>query len=433
MTTRPFWSVRRPTILGVLALAILLLGFGLWSTMTTLSGAIVASGRIEVEQNRQVVQHPDGGVVAEITVTEGAVVEAGTILLRLDGTLIQSERAIILGQKRELTARTARLEAERDGAKTISFPPALLAEAETDPELASQIKGQEGLFNARVTSSAKVQEQLGRRVEQIRAQISGIEAQSVALQTQLSLIKEELANQQGLLEKGLAQASTVLALQREEARLMGLVGELVATRAQSEARITETEIEISRVSTMRIEEAVQELRQIAPVLVEASERLNGLDEQISRLDIRAPVSGIVIGLAVTTPRAVIRPAEPVLYLVPQDRPLVIAAQVPPIHIDQLHVGQPVELVFSAFSSRTTPHLKGMISKISADSFTDQATQAAYYRAEIVLDDGEITRLEGQALLPGMPVEAFIQTQAQTPLAYLIKPFTDYFSRAFRES
>jgi HlyD family secretion protein len=141
----------------------------------------------------------------------------------------------------------------------------------------------------------------------------------------------------------------------------------------------------------------------------------------------------VIGLTVTTPRAVIRPADPVLYLVPQDRPLVIAAQVPPIHIDQIHVGQPVELVFSAFSSRTTPQLNGKISKISADSFVDQATQAAYYRAEIVLDEGEIARLEGQALLPGMPVDAFIQTQAQTPLAYLIKPFTDYFSRALRES
>lgn len=433
MTDRPFWSARRPTILGMSTLAVLVLGFGLWSTMTTLSGAVVASGRIEVEQNRQVVQHPDGGVVAEIQVTEGAAVEAGAILIRLDGTLIQSERAIILGQKRELAARTARLEAERDGADTITFSPDLLAEAENDPALASLIKGQKGLFDARVESSAKVREQLSRRIEQIRAQISGIEAQSLALETQLSLIKTELGSQQGLLDKGLAQASTVLALQREEARLMGLVGELIASRAGAEARITETEIEISRVSSMRIEEAVQELRQIAPALGEASERLNALDEQISRLDIRAPVSGIVLGLAVTTPRAVIRPADPVLYLVPQDRPLVIAAQVPPIHIDQIHVGQPVELVFSAFSSRTTPQLKGKISKVSADSFTDQATQASYYRAEIVLDEGEIARLEGQALLPGMPVDAFIQTQAQTPLAYLIKPFTDYFSRAFRES
>jgi HlyD family secretion protein len=214
---------------------------------------------------------------------------------------------------------------------------------------------------------------------------------------------------------------------------MGLVGELASSRAQSEGRITEVEIEISRVTSTRIEEAVRELRDIGPSILELSERMGALDEQISRLDIRAPVSGVVLGLTVTTPRAVIRAADPVLYIVPQDRPLVIAAQVPPIHIDQIFVGQKVELVFSAFSSRTTPHLNGIVSKVSADAFTDQATQASYYRAEIVLDDGEIARLEGQPLLPGMPVEAFIQTEARTPLAYLIKPFTDYFARAFRES
>lgn len=430
---RPFWSMRAPVTFGMLALAVLLLGFGLWGTMTTLAGAIVASGRIEVEQNRQVVQHPDGGVVAAITVTEGQSVEAGAVLISLDGSLLMSERAIVLGQLNELRARRARLEAERDDTADPAFPEDLIAAAATDPDLKGLLDGQRRLFAARADSGAKVVEQLGRRIDQTKSQIAGIDAQSAALTTQLGLIKDELASQQSLLDRGLAQASTVLALQREEARLMGLVGELTASRAQSEARITETEIEISRVSSTRLEEAVQELREIGPSILELTERLAAVDERITRLDIRAPVSGIVLGLAVTTPRAVIRPADPVLYIVPQDRPLVIAAQVPPIHIDQIHVGQEVELVFSAFSSRTTPQLKGFVSQVSADAFTDQATQASYYRAEIVLADGEIARLEGQVLLPGMPVDAFIQTEARSPLAYLIKPFTDYFTRAFRES
>lgn len=430
---RPFWSIRAPVTFGMLALAVLLLGFGLWGTMTTLAGAIVASGRIEVEQNRQVVQHPDGGVVAAITVTEGQSVEAGAVLISLDGSLLMSERAIVLGQLNELRARRARLEAERDDTADPAFPEDLIAAAATDPDLKGLLDGQRRLFAARADSGAKVVEQLGRRIDQTKSQIAGIDAQSAALTTQLGLIKDELASQQSLLDRGLAQASTVLALQREEARLMGLVGELTASRAQSEARITETEIEISRVSSTRLEEAVQELREIGPSILELTERLAAVDERITRLDIRAPVSGIVLGLAVTTPRAVIRPADPVLYIVPQDRPLVIAAQVPPIHIDQIHVGQEVELVFSAFSSRTTPQLKGFVSQVSADAFTDQATQASYYRAEIVLADGEIARLEGQVLLPGMPVDAFIQTEARSPLAYLIKPFTDYFTRAFRES
>jgi HlyD family secretion protein len=433
MSARPFWSMRGPILLGSLALAVLILGFGLWSTLTTLAGAVVASGRIEVEQNRQVVQHPDGGVVAEILVAEGQGVEAGAILIRLDGTLLQSERSIVLGQLHELTARNARLEAERDDSPAVTFPPDLLEQAAKDEALAALLAGQDRLFQARRDSALKIVDQLSRRIDQTRAQIEGIDAQSAALQTQLGLIKDELASQQALLDKGLAQASTVLALQREEARLMGLVGELIASRAQAEARITETEIEASRVSASRIEEAVQQLRDIGPAILELQERLAVLTERIARLDIRAPVSGIVLGLTVTTPRSVIRAADPVLYLVPQDRPLVIAAQVPPIHIDQIHVGQAVELVFSAFSSRTTPHLKGKVAKVSADAFTDQATQASYYRAEIVLDEGEIAKLEGQTLLPGMPVDAFIQTDARTPLAYLIKPFTDYFARAFRES
>ena len=167
--------------------------------------------------------------------------------------------------------------------------------------------------------------------------------------------------------------------------------------------------------------------------LELVERRSALGEQIARLDIRAPVSGIVLGLQVTTPRAVLKPADPVLYLIPQDRPLVIAAQVPPIHIDQLHTGQPVRLVFSAFSSRTTPELAGHVTVISADALSDPRTQASYYRAEIVLDEGEIGKLADKALVPGMPVEAFIKTADRSPLAYLLKPFTDYFTRAFRET
>ena len=430
---RPFWSVRGPVLLGLVALALLLGGFGAWATMTRLSGAIVAPGRIEVELNRQVVQHPDGGVVAEIDVIEGAAVTAGDVLIRLDGTLLRSERAITLGQLHELVARRARLTAERNGEPAPVFPADLAALAGTDAAVDELLDGQVRLFAARLDTFTTTNEQLRRRIGQIGSQIEGVDAQKAALDTQLGLIQTELHNQQALLEKGLAQASTVLSLEREQARLQGLQGELTASRAQAEGRITEIELEISRLASARIEDAENELREIGPALMELAERLRAVDERISRLDLRAPVSGVVLGLAVTTPRAVIRAADPVLYIVPQDRPLVIATQVAPIHIDQIHVGQPVELVFSAFSSRTTPHLKGKVSVISADAFTDQKTMASFYRAEIVLDDGEIAKLEDQTLLPGMPVEAFIQTEAQTPLAYLLKPFTDYFSRAFRES
>ncbi len=427
------WSTRRPVTYGLLTLVALVAGFGTWSVLTTISGAIVTSGQIEVEQNRQVVQHPDGGVVATINVVEGDTVAAGDLILTLDGAMIQSELAIVEGQFFEALARRARLEAERDNAAEITFAKDLLDVASQRPEVFEKIEGQRRLFEARRESLASQTEQLGKRRDQIEQQIVGFDAQNVALATQLTLLQQELTDQQGLLERGLTQASRVLGLQREVASLRGQVGELNATRAQAEGRITETEIEVLRLASDLREEANAQLRDSGAQELELSERRRALAERIARLEVRAPVSGIVLGLTVTTPRSVLRPADPVLYLIPQDRPLVIAAQVMPIHVDQVFVGQSVKLVFSAFSSNDTPELTGHVAVVSADALIDQRSQAPYYRAEIVLDPGEIDKLKGQTLLPGMPVEAFIQTEARTPLAYLLKPFTDYFARAFRES
>ena len=429
----PALSIRRPVILGLVAALALLLGFGLWATLTHLSGAMVAQGQIEVERDRQVVQHPDGGVVAEIMVSEGARVKAGQMLLRLDGAALKSELTIVEGQLSELAGRSARLTAERDGVPTLDFPADILALAETSPEVAAQLDGQRRLFEARAATLAEQRKLLSQRTDQITAQSNGIAAQSVALNRQLDLIEQELASQQSLLDKGLAQAGAVLALQREQARLEGQIGELQAELARTEGQVTEIEIEISSLDTTRREEATTELRQVGPMLLELAERRRALRERIDRLDIRAPVAGIVLGLQVTTPQAVLRPAEPVLYLIPQDRPLVITARIAPIHIDEVSVGQTAELVFSAFSARDTPHLTGRVTLVSADALSDPQSGATYYTAEVELAEGERARLGDRALVPGMPVEVFLQTGRRTPLAYLVKPFTDYFAHAFRES
>jgi len=431
--TKPVWSATGPVVTGFVMLAVLVGGFGTWSVLSSISGAIVTSGQIEVALNRQVVQHPDGGVVESIAVAEGDTVAAGDLLLRLDGAMLKSEYSIVEGQLFEISARRGRLEAERDDSPGITFSPELTALAASRTDVADQIDGQQRLFEARRGTLAQQVDQMSKRRGQISSQIEGIDAQSAALSTQLELITRELADQQTLLDRGLAQVSRSLGLQREEARLRGTVGELLASHAQAEGRITETDIEILRLASGRREEAITQLRDFGYRELELVERRRALAEQINRLDIRAPVSGIVLGLQVTTPRSVLRPAEPALYLIPQDRPLVIASQVPPIHIDQVYPGQAVKLIFSAFSSRTTPELNGRVVVVSADALTDERTQVAYYRAEIVLDPGEIDKLDGLTLVPGMPVEAFIRTDDRSPMAYLIKPFTDYFNRAFRET
>ncbi len=432
MTARG-WSARGPVLLGMLTLAALIGGFGAWSVLATITGAIVSSGQIQVEQNRQVVQHPDGGVVESIAVTEGQAVAAGDLLVRLDGSTLNSELAIVEGQFVETRARRARLEAERDDAAQITIPADLSAMASGRPDISEQIEGQLRLFDARRDTLARQTEQLQKRLSQIDSQNQGITAQAQALATQLRIVGVELASQRELLANSLTPSSRVSALEREEADLLGRAGELTAARAQNEGRATEINLEILRLAASRREEASTQLRDIGQAELELAERRRALTERIARLDIRAPVSGLVLGLQVTTPRSVIRPADPVLYLIPQDRPLVISVNIEPIHIDEVHIGQDVRLVFPAFSRRTTPELIGKVAVVSADALTDQASGMTYYRAEIVLNPGEVEKLQGRTLLPGMPVETFIETAARTPMTYLIQPFTDYFQRAFRET
>ncbi|GIT92564.1 HlyD family type I secretion periplasmic adaptor subunit [Jannaschia pagri] len=426
------WHARRQLIMGVIGLAVLLGGFGYWAVFANIAGAIISTGQIAVESNRQVVQHPDGGVVSTIHVREGDTVEAGDPLLSLDRTLLQSDAQILLDQLHEITARASRFRAERDGLDEVRFPDDLLAAAEADEEVDDMLRGQVNLFLTRRESYEREAEQLVRRKEQISAQVDGITSQTEALNLQLGFIRQELDAQRSLLDRGLAQAPRVLSLQREEARLLGQVGEFAAAVAELEGRATEIDLEVLKLDTRLREEAISQLRDLQFRQIELEEQYRSIQERLARMELTAPVAGIVYGLSVFAPRSVIRPADPVLFLVPQDRPLVIQTQVDPIHIDQVYPGQPVTLRMPTFDARTTPELFGSVIRVSPDSFTDEVTGMTYYQAEVLPNEGEIERLNGQVMLPGMPVEAYIRTEDRTPLTYLTKPLTDYFNRAFRE-
>ncbi|MDG1118262.1 MAG: HlyD family type I secretion periplasmic adaptor subunit [Flavimaricola sp.] len=424
-------SVRTPLILGMLVLLVLVGGLGSWSVLSRITGAVITQGRIEVEQNRQVIQHPDGGVVAEILVKEGDTVTAGDVLIRLDSETLSGDLAVVEGQLFEVLARRARFEAERDSRPQITFP-ALLTES-MNLVAKELMDGQIRLFEARTETEGQQREQLERRRDQIGNQIDGIRAQQVALEMQLGLLSEELESQQSLLDRGLAQSARVLALRREAANLAGQAGELAAAAAEAEGRITELDIEILGLVTTRREEAISRLRDLQFNEIEQSERRRSLQAQLDRLEIRATVDGVVYGLQVFAARSVIRSADPVMFIIPQDRPLIITVQVQPNDIDQVFVGQGVAVRFSAFDQRRTPELLGIVTQVSADSFTDQNTSLSYYRAQIVLNEGEKDRLpEAMVLVPGMPVEGFLATQERSPLDYLIKPLADYFAKAFRE-
>ena len=424
-------GTKTPLMLGFLTIAVLFGGFGVWSVATKLDGAVIAPGQVQVQDRRQVVQHPDGGVVERILVKDGDSVAAGDLLLRLDGSDLRSELAIVEGQLFEILARRGRLEAERDDTAELVFPPTLVTEAATRPDVVSQMTGQQTLFEARRDTMEQELGQIRRRSEQVTSQIAGIDAQLAALVTQRDLIAQELDIQKILLKQGLTQLSRVLSLKREEARLAGELGDLTAQRAEAESRRTENDLEALRLQKTRREEAITQLREFGYQELELAERRRALTQKLSRLDIRAPVAGVVLDLATTTPQSVLKAADPALYLVPQDRPLIIMAQVSTLDVDDVHAGQGVQLVFSAFPSRTTPHLEAQVVTVSADALQNQETGQQYYRVEVQPRPEELTKLDGLHLVPGMPVETYIRTGAQTPLAYLTQPLMVYFSKAMR--
>ncbi len=427
------WKSTKQLVIGFIALICLVFGLGGWAAMANIAGAIVASGQIEVEANRQIVQHQEGGVVGEILAQDGDSVDAGDVLVRFDDKLLRSELSIVEGQLFELMARRGRLEAERDGFEGIAFPDELeTMSPESGIDIQNLKAGQLRLFAARRDTLQREAAQLQERKVQIERQIEGSEAQLEALKRQNELLAEELADQTDLLNKGLAQASRVLSLQREEARLRGQVGELTAAVAQARGRIAETEIEILKLQSGLREEAITTLRDLEAREIELKQRRLSALETLSRMEVRSPATGTVYGSTIYALRSVVRAAEPIMYIVPNDSPFVIASRIEPIHIDQVHQGQDAKLVFSAFNSRTTPELDGIVTEVSADVFTDEATGQVYYRAEILPKEGEVEKLDGKELLPGMPVESFIRTTDRTPLAYLTKPMMDYFNRAFRE-
>ncbi|WP_417250452.1 HlyD family type I secretion periplasmic adaptor subunit [Celeribacter sp.] len=429
----PPWSTRRLSTVGFLCVLVLFGGFGGWAAFARIDGAVVASGKVEVAQNRQEVAHRDGGIVASLNVGEGDKVKAGDILLTLSANELRNDISIADGQYFELLARAARLEAERDGADALTFPDELRARVSVDHVATKAAETQRSLFEARRITQAREIEQLEKRKTQIDAQIDGLEAQAAALTEQKALAEADLEDQTSLRARGLTQQSRVTDLRREVIGLTGEISRLAASLAQARAQITEIDLAILKLGTDQRERAISELQDIEPALSRLREQRAAMSARAARLELKAPVSGTVYGLSVFGPEAVISPAEPVLYIVPADSPLIITAKISPTHVDQVYRGQPVRLRFTSFDQRRTPELLGTLLTISPDAFRDEFTGAQYYRAEFTLPQDQRARLpEGTTLLPGMPVEVFMSRGGRTPLAYLVKPLADYFNRAFRE-
>ncbi|ARO33656.1 HlyD family secretion protein (plasmid) [Rhizobium sp. NXC14] len=435
MSERPAISAERAIRnLTVAALGtVLLLGgvMGGLAATTHLSGAVIAAGTVVVDSYVKPVQHQKGGTVGQIFVKNGDRVEAGQVLIHLDDTQTRANLDIVRKRLNELFARTARLEAERDGAETVEFSKDFLAKAD-DPEVSRSIEGEKRLFEDRKSSRMSRKAQLRERIEQLKQETEGSVAQQTGKRQEIGLIEKELESLQRLFDQGLVPANRVYALQRESASLTGELGSLLASEAQAKGRITETELQIIQIDDDHRSEVSDQLRQAESDIGEFSERLVAAEDDLQRIDIRAPQGGVVHQLAVHAPGAVVAPGEAIMQIVPDRDALVAEVKLSPSDIDQVSIGQAVHLRFSAFSQRNTPELNGVVTGVAADLTADQRSGLSYYVVRAEVSEGEWQRLGQVTPVPGMPVEAFIQTGERTALAYLTKPFMDQVARAFKE-
>jgi HlyD family secretion protein len=425
-------SIRRHLILAGIAILILAGGVGGWAFTTELSGAIIAQGQVVVDSNVKKVQHPTGGIVGELRVKNGDRVKMGDILIRLDETQTRANLDIILRSLDEMAARQARAEAERDGAKTIDFPDSLTGRMD-QPSVRRLVVGEQRLFEIKREGRDGLRAQLGEQVAQLREQIRGLVAQEEAKVKEIDWIKQELKGVRDLWSKNLVQFTRVTALERDGARLEGERGSLIASIAQAKGRIAETELKILQIDQDLRTEVGRELADIRAKVSELAERQVAADDQLKRIDIRAPQDGFVHQLTVFTVGGVISAqGEPIMLIVPETDALTVEAKIAPHEIDQVSPGQKAVLRFSAFNQHTTPELNGEVQLVSADVTADQRTGATYYTVRIFVPPNELARLKGLKLVPGMPVEGFIQTRQRTVMSYLVRPLSDHMQRAFRE-
>jgi HlyD family secretion protein len=433
----PRRMIRKLNLVGFAITVLLVGGVGGWATTAQLAGAVIAPGTIVVESNVKKVQHPTGGVVGEILVKEGSEVDEGQIVLRLDDTVTRSTLGVVRSQLDELMAREARLLAERDDASAIVFP-AQLTSRGNDTSATMAVAGEEKLFESRRTSRTGQRAQLRERIAQLNEEIRGVTAQLAAKESELELIGKELVGVAELYHKQLVSISRYTQLQRDQTRLQGERGQLIADTARARGKISETELQIIQVDQDFRTDVLKDLREAQGKIAELKERLTAAEDQLKRVDLRAPQAGIVHQLAMHTVGGVIGNGETIMQIVPRADELVVEAKVAPSDIDQVATGAKAVVRIMAGNQRTQPEIKGVLTRVSADLAREPQQQnstqppQAYFAVRIALPAAEVARLKDISLLPGMPAEVFIQTHERTPLQYLFKPLQEQIARTFRE-
>jgi HlyD family secretion protein len=425
-------SMRRYQIAGFLSILVMGGVLGGWSAFANIHGAVIAPAIVAVESYTKKIQHKEGGIIAAIRVKDGDEVKAGQELIVLDDTDTKAELGIVSSLLREFLTKRARLEAERDNAETIEFPPEIVA-AKDDPDVARVLSGQTKLFNSNRAAFKGKQDQLTQQIGQMKEQIEGLLSQQDSKEKQIAFIDDELVNLKKLRKQGLVPVSRVLAMERERARLDGERGALIASKAEAESKIGEIKIGLIQDQDAYRSQVLNDLREAESKIGEQSERRQAAQSRLSRTSVKAPIDGTVYQVMVHTLGGVIAPGETVMLMVPKGDELIMQAQIATQDIDQVRVGQMAVVRLPALRARFTPELPAEVVHVAADVSRDAQDAPPYYAVRLKLSPDALKDLgTGQTLKPGMPAEAFIRTDERTPLSYLLKPMADQLAHTFRE-
>lgn len=426
-----FTNPSRVVRIGGTIVIVFVVGFLGWAAFAPLDSALMAPGVIIVESHTKTIQHLEGGIVKSILVREGQLVRQGQPLLVLDDTQARAALDALRDEADSLTAQEARLLTERDGRDSITFPPELLARA-SDPKVSAIIQGEENAFNTRKQDLQQQESILQQRIDENGRVIAGFKAQQVALETQINLIAQETNSVQQMVTKGLEPVPKLLALQRESADLTGQRGTLIEKIAQTTLNTGETQLQIVNVKNQFLDDLLKDLRDVQSKRYDLQDRLRAAQDILARTTLIAPVAGKVVGLAVHTRGAVIRPGDTVMEIIPSADKLEAEAHIRPQDADQVYAGMEAKLSFSAYQARRLPMLTGIVTNISADRLTDQRSGHSYFVATVTVDRSALKGYPDARIIPGMPVSVAIETGQQTALDYFIAPVRDVMRTGMRE-
>ncbi len=416
---------------GYGVIAAVFVGFGGWAAVAPIDSAAVAAGVVTVQSYSRTVQHLEGGIVRALHVSEGDLVVEGQPLLDLEGTQFRAELDVLRVQQLALQAQEARLQAERDGRPTVTFP-VLTDLADTDARVRDAFANQDALFRARRTAYLGEVSVLRQSISQLESQTTGLEAVVRSKRALVVSYAQEMKDLRELLAEGYADRQRLREFERNSETLQGEVADVQASIGATQAKVNEAQLRVLQVDRSFQSDVATELSEVQAKLSDVTERVNGARDRVDRAVLRAPVSGRVLQLAVHTVGGVVSPGQPVMHIVPQKEALVVEARLSPKDIDRVQAGLPARLRFTGFGRDVAPTVQGHVTTVSADSIVDDKTQQSYYLARVEIDAADLPKLAGLELKPGMPAEALINTGSRTLLTYLISPLSNSVARSFRE-